>query len=91
MLLTTNWQAHDNYQYGFTTGDSRHSFMQLKVKHLISGIIVDQSLNPNNQKQLLNWKIYEKVVIADVNDSPPVLVEVIFEHYAEFWWQLIHL
>ena len=24
-------QAHDNYQYGFTTGDSRHSFMQLKV------------------------------------------------------------
>lgn len=24
-------QAYDNYQYGFTTGDSRHSFMQLKV------------------------------------------------------------
>ena len=54
MLLTTNWQAHDNYQYGFTTGDSRHSFMQLKVKHLISGIIIDKSLNPNNHKQLLN-------------------------------------
>ena len=54
MLLTTNWQAHDNYQYGFTTGDSRPSFMQLKVKHLISGIIVDKSLDPNNHKQLSN-------------------------------------
>ena len=56
MLLTTNWQAHDNYQYGFTTGDSRHSFMQLKVKQLVSGFIIDQSLHPDDHKQLLNWK-----------------------------------
>ena len=78
MLLTTNWQAHDNYQYGFTTGDSRHSFMQLKVKHLISGIILDhdQSLHLNNQSNGWIEKVYVKVVIADVNDSPPVLVEV---------------
>ena len=24
-------QAYDNYKYGFTTGDSRHSFIQLTV------------------------------------------------------------
>ena len=84
MLLTTNWQAHDNYQYGFTTGDSRHSFMQLKVKHLSNSIIIDQSLHPNNQNNCRIEQIDEKVVIADVNDSPPVLVEVIFEDSAEF-------
>ena len=39
-------QAYDNYQYGFTTGDSRNSFVQIKV------------------------------VLADVNDSPPVMEEV---------------
>ena len=44
--ITRESQAHDNYQYGFTTGDSRHSFMQLKVdntahnKHSIIMVIM---------------------------------------------------